>query len=50
MGILPSSQYGSVAVLPGVLSPSDASTRIYAYTPVLRNEAWEAGKGDGGVD
>jgi hypothetical protein len=32
MGILPSSQYGSVAVLPGVLSPSDSSSRIYAYT------------------
>ena len=32
MGMLPSSQYGSVAVLPGVLSPSDSSSRIYAYT------------------
>nr|DAL25043.1 MAG TPA_asm: Major capsid protein [Microviridae sp.] len=32
MGILPSSQYGSVAVLPSVLSPSDASSRVYAYT------------------
>lgn len=32
MGILPSSQYGSVAVLPGVLSPSDNSSRVYAYT------------------
>lgn len=31
MGILPSSQYGSVAVLPGVLSPSDSSSRVYAY-------------------
>lgn len=32
MGILPSSQYGSVAVLPGVLSPFDSSSRVYAYT------------------
>lgn len=32
MGILPSSQYGSVAVLPGTLSPSDSSSRVYAYT------------------
>ena len=32
MGILPSSQYGSVAVLPGVLSPFDNSSRVYAYT------------------
>jgi len=32
MGILPSSQYGSVAVLPGVLSPSDSSSRVFAYT------------------
>lgn len=32
MGILPSSQYGSVAVLPGVLSSSDPSSRVYAYT------------------
>ena len=32
MGILPSSQYGSVAVLPGVLAPSESSTRVYAYT------------------
>lgn len=32
MGILPSSQYGSVAVLPGVLSPSDNPSRVYAYT------------------
>jgi hypothetical protein len=32
MGMLPSSQYGSVAVLPGVLSPSDNSSRVYAYT------------------
>ena len=32
MGILPSSQYGSVAVLPSVLSPSDASSRVYACT------------------
>lgn len=32
MGMLPSSQYGSVAVLPGILSPSDSSSRVYAYT------------------
>lgn len=32
MGMLPSSQYGSVAVLPGVLSPQDSSSRVYAYT------------------
>ena len=32
MGMLPSSQYGSVAVLPGVLSPLDSSSRVYAYT------------------
>ena len=32
MGMLPSSQYGSVAVLPGVLSSSDPSSRIFAYT------------------
>lgn len=32
MGMLPASQYGSVAVLPGVLSPADNSSRVYAYT------------------
>ena len=32
MGMLPSSQYGSVAVLPGALSPSDNPSRIYAFT------------------
>lgn len=32
MGMLPSSQYGSVAVLPGILSPSDNSSRVYACT------------------
>lgn len=32
MGMLPSSQYGSVAVLPGSLSPSDNPSRVYAYT------------------
>lgn len=32
MGILPSSQYGSVAVLPGTLSSSDPSSRIFVYT------------------
>lgn len=32
MGMLPNSQYGSVAVLPGVLSSSDSPSRVYAYT------------------
>lgn len=32
MGMLPSSQYGSVAVLPGSLSPSDNPSRVFAYT------------------
>ena len=32
MGMLPSSQYGSVAVLPSVLSPKDSSSRVFAYT------------------
>lgn len=32
MGMLPSSQYGSVAVLPGTLVPSDNSSRVCAYT------------------
>lgn len=32
MGMLPSSQYGSVAVLPGTLSPSDNPSRVCAYT------------------
>lgn len=32
MGMLPNSQYGSVAVLPGVLSPTDNPSRVYAYT------------------
>ena len=32
MGMLPDSQYGSVAVLPGVLSPADSPSRVYAYT------------------
>lgn len=32
MGMLPSSQYGSVAVLPGALSPSESSSRVYSYT------------------
>jgi len=32
MGVLPASQYGSVAVLPGVLSPTDNPSRVYAYT------------------
>lgn len=32
LGVLPSSQYGSVAVLPSVLSPSDSPSRVYAYT------------------
>lgn len=32
MGMLPSSQYGSVAVLPSVLSPADNPSRVYAFT------------------
>lgn len=32
LGVLPASQYGSVAVLPGVLSPNDNSSRVYVYT------------------
>ena len=32
MGMLPNSQYGSVAFLPSVLSPSDNPSRVYAYT------------------
>lgn len=32
MGMLPSSQYGSVAVLSSVLSPSDNPSRVFAYT------------------
>ena len=32
MGMLPSSQYGSVAVLPSTLSPADNPSRVYAYT------------------
>nr|QJB20285.1 MAG: major capsid protein [Microvirus sp.] len=32
MGMLPSSQYGSVAVLPGSLSSADAPSRVFAYT------------------
>jgi len=32
MGMLPSSQYGSVAVLSGVLSPSDNPSRVFACT------------------
>lgn len=32
MGILPSSQYGSVAVLPSTLSSTDKPSRVYAYT------------------
>lgn len=32
MGMLPSSQYGSVAALPGTLSSSDPSARVLAYT------------------
>lgn len=31
MGMLPNSQYGNVAALPGVLSPSDNPSRVYAY-------------------
>lgn len=32
MGMLPNSQYGSVAVLPGTLSSFDPSSRVFAYT------------------
>lgn len=32
MGILPSSQYGSVAVLPSTLSNSDPSSRVFVYS------------------
>ena len=32
MGMLPSSQYGSVAVMPSILSPGDNPSRVYAYT------------------
>lgn len=32
LGVLPSSQYGSVAVLPSVLSPSDNASRVFACT------------------
>lgn len=32
LGVLPNSQYGSVAVFPSVLSPSDNPSRVYAYT------------------
>jgi hypothetical protein len=32
MGMLPASQYGSVALLSGVLSPGDSPSRVYAYT------------------
>ena len=32
MGMLPNSQYGSVAVLPSILSPTDKPSRVYAYT------------------
>ena len=31
MGILPSSQYGSVAVMPSVLDGSGESSQIFAY-------------------
>lgn len=32
MGMLPSSQYGPVAVLSSALSPNESSSRVYAYT------------------
>lgn len=34
MGILPNSQYGSVAVLPSVLSSSGSPSRVYAFSSV----------------
>jgi hypothetical protein len=33
MGMLPSSQYGSVATLPSTLSPTDASNRLFVFAP-----------------
>lgn len=33
LGVLPSSQYGSVAVLPSTLSPANASNNVFAYSP-----------------
>jgi hypothetical protein len=33
MGILPNSQYGPVAVLPGALVPTENPSRVYVYTP-----------------
>lgn len=32
LGVLPSSQYGSVAVLPSVLSPANASNNVFVYS------------------
>ena len=32
MGMLPSSQYGSVAVLPSTLSPTNSSNNVFAYS------------------
>lgn len=32
LGVLPASQYGSVAVLPSLASPSDAPSRVLVYT------------------
>lgn len=32
MGMLPSSQYGSVAVLPSAISPSNSSNNVFAYS------------------
>lgn len=35
MGVLPSSQYGSVAVLPGVSSPTEPASRVYASSAAI---------------
>ena len=32
LGVLPASQYGSVAALSGALSPTESPSRVYAYT------------------
>lgn len=33
LGVLPASQYGSVAVLPSVYSPSNSSNNVFVYSP-----------------
>lgn len=34
LGVLPNSQYGSVAVLPSTLSPINASNNVFVYSPL----------------